>query len=72
MSDLYLQDDANELDMADGLVSNGSRGGGIAADGTVPPPYMPDLEANRNEAGASSSRTSLGRYGKDQEFPGLR
>jgi hypothetical protein len=70
MSDLYLPDDADELDMVDGLVSNGSRGPSAEEDGSVLPPYMPDLEANRN--GASASRTSLERYGKDQEFPGLR
>ncbi|KAE9377175.1 hypothetical protein N431DRAFT_436427 [Stipitochalara longipes BDJ] len=70
MSDLYLPDDADEIDMADGLVSNGS--GGRSGDGNdvVPPPYMPDLEANRG--GASASTMSLGRFGKDGEFPGLR
>jgi hypothetical protein len=70
MSDFYLPNDANEMDMADGLVSNGSRGASAGEDESIPPPYMPDLEANRN--GAGSSRTNLGRYGKDQEFPGLR
>ena len=63
MADLYA---ADEQDMADGLVSNGSRG--VAdEEGGVPPPYMPG-----SQAGASGSRTSLGRFGKDGEFPGLR
>jgi hypothetical protein len=58
--------------MADGLASNGSRDGGMT-DGIIPPPYMPslDLEAGGRE-GRTRSRTSLERWGKDQEFPGLR
>ena len=73
MSNLYLPDDTEEIDMADGLVadglvSDGSRGG--SSDGTNnPPPYMPDLEANRS---AAENGSALGYYGKDQEFPGLR
>jgi hypothetical protein len=71
MSDLYLSPDGEEIDMSDALVSNGSRPNSDNAhndNAPYPPPYMPDLEANR----PSGSRSSLGRYGKDQEFPGLR
>jgi len=68
VSNLYLPDDTDEMDMADGLVSNGSRGGSQNSTTNLPP-YMPDLEANRLIAGNSSP---LGSYGKDQDFPGLR
>jgi hypothetical protein len=63
--------------MADGLVSSGSRGGGTTED-IVPPPYMPSLDSDLEAGGRGAeerrggSRTSLERWGKDQEFPGLR
>jgi len=60
--------DADEMDVADGLVTDGSRGG--RWNGTNnPPPYIPDLEANRPGAG---NGTPLGSYSKEQDFPGLR
>lgn len=52
--------DAEEEDVADGLVADGSRGSQSG-----PPPYVPGREDTENGI-------PLGRYGKDQEFPGLR
>lgn len=68
VSNLHLPDDTDEMNMADGLVSNGSRGESQNSTTNLPP-YIPDLEANRPSAGNSSP---LGSYGKDQDFPGLR
>ena len=59
LSDLYS---AGDMDMPDALISDGSRGNQNISRENLPP-YMPDLEANRQ--GVES-------YGKDQEFPGLR
>ena len=61
--------DADEADVADGIVSDGSRGEGQNGVSN-PPPYVPDdLEANTP---GMENGIPLRAYGKDQEFPGLR
>jgi len=67
----------NEMDLADSLVPNGSRGRSQGGS-REPPPYMPDLEAQRGNIGMGTVEanaipmTTIAGYGKDGDFPGLR
>lgn len=62
---------AEEIDVSDPRISNGSRGGGDRGSRINPPPYMPGLEAG-NVGVYMNESTGIGPsgYTKDQTFPG--
>ena len=63
---------AEQNEIANASVPDGSRGSGFRGGGADPPPYMPDLEAGRMEGHASeSNETRLSGYVKNQDFPGV-
>ena len=72
VSSFHPQESDHEVGAADAAISNGSRGGSERDVRINPPPYMPDLEANRMEGHTGESNgTRLSGYIKNQDFPGV-
>jgi len=70
VSSFHPQESDDEIGAADAAISNGSRGGSERGVRIDPPPYIPDLEANRMEGHAGESNgTRLSGYVKNQDFP---